>query len=288
MTDAAGVDLHIHPDVAAFDARARHLFDADPVRHTLAHTGLDRMRAGTLRPELLLTVGRRGEVIGAVLRGQGRPLVVSGMPVTCASAVDAVAARTDPQPPGAIGPVREVQAHLAAHVARTGRDAAVVKRLRLFRLVTLVTPVTVPGRARRATEVDAELLARWQGEFDTEAFGRPRTEPDPAAAAQLREARAAGAGYLIWERAGEPVAYAAARRPISGMSRIGPVYTAAEQRGRGYGSAVTAAAAAWARGAGAREVVLFTDLANPTSNAIYPRIGFRPVGDGLEVAYGRP
>lgn len=106
MTDAAGVDLHIHPDVAAFDARARHLFDADPVRHTLAHTGLDRMRAGTLRPELLLTVGRRGEVIGAVLRGQGRPLVVSGMPVTCASAVDAVAARTDPQPPGAIGPVR--------------------------------------------------------------------------------------------------------------------------------------------------------------------------------------
>lgn len=35
------------------------------------------------------------------------------------------------------------------------------------------------------------------------------------------------------------------------------------------------------RGAGARSVVLHTDLANPVSNAIYPRLGFRPVHDVL-------
>jgi len=40
-----------------------------------------------------------------------------------------------------------------------------------------------------------------------------------------------------------------------------------------------AAASQAARLAGPREVVLFTDLANPTSNALYQRLGFRPVSD---------
>jgi len=33
--------------------------------------------------------------------------------------------------------------------------------------------------------------------------------------------------------------------------------------------------------AGVREVVLYTDLANPTSNALYQRLGYRPVTDRL-------
>jgi predicted GNAT family acetyltransferase len=32
-------------------------------------------------------------------------------------------------------------------------------------------------------------------------------------------------------------------------------------------------------------VVLFTDLANPVSNAIYTRIGFEPVADGVRVLF---
>ncbi len=63
---------------------------------------------------------------------------------------------------------------------------------------------------------------------------------------------------------------------------IGPVYTPPEHREHGYASAVTAAAAAWGLAAGARHVVLFTDLANPVSNSIYPRLGFRPVHDSAE------
>jgi predicted GNAT family acetyltransferase len=72
------------------------------------------------------------------------------------------------------------------------------------------------------------------------------------------------------------------------MSRIGPVYTPPEHREHGYASAVTAAAAAWALAAGACHVVLFTDLANPVSNSIYPRLGFRPVHDAVEFDLSRP
>jgi len=63
------------------------------------------------------------------------------------------------------------------------------------------------------------------------------------------------------------------------------VYAAATARARirrGYG-----AAASWALQAGAEHVVLITDLSNPISNAIYPRIGFRPVYDAVEIAFDR-
>lgn len=62
------------------------------------------------------------------------------------------------------------------------------------------------------------------------------------------------------------------------------MYTSATWRGHGYGSAVTAAASRWALEAGASNVVLFTDLANPISNAIYPRLGYRPVYDAVQLA----
>ena len=63
------------------------------------------------------------------------------------------------------------------------------------------------------------------------------------------------------------------------MVRIGPVYTPPERRGRGYGSAATAAASQRLLEAGAEEVLLYTDLANPVSNSIYQRIGYRAVED---------
>ena len=37
----------------------------------------------------------------------------------------------------------------------------------------------------------------------------------------------------------------------------------------------------------ADEVVLFTDLANSTSNSIYQSIGFRPIGDRRVVRFER-
>jgi predicted GNAT family acetyltransferase len=36
---------------------------------------------------------------------------------------------------------------------------------------------------------------------------------------------------------------------------------------------------------GARHVLLVTDLANPVSNGLYHRLGYRPVRDGLHVAF---
>ena len=66
---------------------------------------------------------------------------------------------------------------------------------------------------------------------------------------------------------------------IAGQVRVTTVYTPAHLRGRGYAGAVTAEASRAASAAGAREVLLFADLDNATSNALYVRLGYVPVGD---------
>lgn len=74
----------------------------------------------------------------------------------------------------------------------------------------------------------------------------------------------------------------AARWPAArcgpGVSRIGPVYTPRERRGRGYASAAVAQVSRMLCNQGVR-IYLFTDQANPTSNGIYQALGFRPTVD---------
>jgi predicted GNAT family acetyltransferase len=94
-----------------------------------------------------------------------------------------------------------------------------------------------------------------------------------------------GRGELLWEVDGAPVAQATARPVVAGMSRIGPVYTPPEHRRHGYAAAVTAAASRWALDQGAQRVLLFTDLANPITNRLYPRIGYRPLHDTVELRF---
>jgi predicted GNAT family acetyltransferase len=82
----------------------------------------------------------------------------------------------------------------------------------------------------------------------------------------------------VWEDAGRVVHLTGVNPPSAGVARIGPVYTPAEFRGHGYAGATVAAISGRLLAQGAR-VCLFTDQANPVSNGLYQRIGFRPVVD---------
>jgi predicted GNAT family acetyltransferase len=64
------------------------------------------------------------------------------------------------------------------------------------------------------------------------------------------------------------------------------VYTPPACRGRGYASALVAELSQRVLGRGER-VILYTDLDNPTSNAIYQRIGYVAVDESIRYAFGR-
>src|SRR6266568_1267320 len=93
----------------------------------------------------------------------------------------------------------------------------------------------------------------------------PRSVPPPRSSAGGPSQTASSA-----QRSGS---VAGLQRPAAGRVRVGPVYTPPWRRGRGFGGAVTAAVSQAALEAAVEEVLLFTDLANPTSNALYRRLG---------------
>ena len=86
-------------------------------------------------------------------------------------------------------------------------------------------------------------------------------------------------------RGSQPVSLACFGGPTPNGIRIGAVYTPPAHRGRGYGTAVTAAVSQLNLDRGRRFCFLYTDLANPTSNAIYQRIGYEPVCDSRELSF---
>jgi predicted GNAT family acetyltransferase len=185
--------------------------------------------------------------------------------------VDALIA-LDPAPAAVAGPspiVEPIAAALGTPV--TGRMDE-----RLFRLDELAAPRGVAGSARLADPDDTEWLAAWYTDFTVEAFGR--IPPGFDARKMVQRGVVRSRAWLWMDDDGVPRSFAVRHPAVSGVSRIGPVYTPPEARGHGYGSAATAAASKDILDEGAVPC-LFTDLANPTSNRIYQALGYFPVLD---------
>jgi len=149
---------------------------------------------------------------------------------------------------------------------------------RIHQLQAVEPLARVPrGRFRAAAAADMELIAGWLGEFMTELAD---SQGDPR---ELATNRIAAGQFYLWED-GEPVSMAGCTGRTDRGARIGFVYTPAQFRRRGYATACVTALSRDLLASGLQYCCLYTDLANPTSNAIYARIGYRPVCDAAMYA----
>ncbi|MFF2041342.1 GNAT family N-acetyltransferase [Kitasatospora sp. NPDC058170] len=252
------------------------------VVHRLAGHGLDVF--GELPPVFgWWRAEPGGPVAGAFVQTPPFEPRLGVMPVEAAAELAEVLAAAGADVQGVSGGEAPARAFSAAWQAATGATDSVKNNQRLYRLgeLTLDPARTPAGHHRLAVPADRELLIGWYRAFLAETGVLL-----PNIARSVDDRTAAG-GLHVWEVAGRPVTMAGVSPVIAGMSRIGPVYTPHELRGRGYASGVTAAASAHALRSGAAEVLLYTDLANPTSNNIYQRIGYRPVEDCLTLDFRR-
>ncbi|MHB8296708.1 MAG: GNAT family N-acetyltransferase [Acidimicrobiales bacterium] len=239
--------------------------------------------------------GSAGNVVGTAMHTPPHHLFVSRMPGEAATELAATLAGAGRELPGVNGAVASTTAFSEAWAERTGQASTVITAMRMYRLGRLARPAGVPGQAALATSPgDVELVAGWSAAFHAEAVPHTPVE-DWRAFAERRIA--AGQVHLWWDGGtrdggtrdgGAPVALAAVSAPAASVARVGPVYTPPGSRRRGYGAAVTAEATAAALHAGAGHVILYTDLANPTSNSIYQAIGYRPDHDAEERVFNRP
>jgi predicted GNAT family acetyltransferase len=177
--------------------------------------------------------------------------------------------------PGVIGP-DPVPAHFAERWA--SRTGVVVRRKmeqRIHECRRVITPSAGGGHPRAAAPADADLLAQWWMAFNHDV----QSTFDPADAVPSVRGMIERRVLLLWEHDGVVVSCAnVARRTPHGCA-VAFVYTPPEHRRRGYATSCVAALTQRQLDAGAEFCCLYTDLANPTSNAIYARIGYRPVCD---------
>lgn len=264
-----------------FAESTRLLLDGDPERHTLAVTIVEDVRGGFRWSDADPHFGwwaDRGRVRAAVLMTPPYPLLLIAVPQSAiAGLVEGLRERAAPVT--AVNGERESAAAFAVGwTSGTSLATTVALEQRLYRLERLIEPRRrASGAGRLAVDSDVDLVTRWLDAFHTETGAHELMKPE-----QLREmARRRVTGQLVWvwEDDAEPVAMAGRTPTVSGVARVGPVYTPVTSRRRGYGTAVTAACTQHASATGARGVVLFTDRSNPTSNAIYQEIGYRPVAD---------
>jgi predicted GNAT family acetyltransferase len=271
---------HLTEDVDDLLARAGGFLRSRPALHTMPLTATETLRAGgtdthAAEPPVFGRLETGGQVCAVFYRVPPRRLILTSLTPGQADALAAHLAGLGHPLPGVSADHQTATAFAEAWQRHTGATPTLLHRLRLYRLGTLIPPQPSPeGRPRVAGEHDREQLRLWCNGF-AQAVGQA-----PFADVESWARRYAHKRFTFWETPdGTPVSIAGTTSLIAGQIRVDPVYTPADLGGRGYAGAVTVAASRAALAAGATEVVLFTNLANPSSNSLYQRIGYRPVTD---------
>jgi RimJ/RimL family protein N-acetyltransferase len=281
---------HLTEDVDDFLARAGEFLRSRPVLHTTPLTLTEKLRTVGVAAHgagvpLFGRLEQGGQVRAIFFRFPSRGLSVTALTPEQADTLAAYLVGLGHTLPSVTADHSTAIAFTDAWQRRTGATWALRVQLHLYRLGTLTPPEPFPaGRGRLVGEGDHEHLMRWCREFAADVGEEVTIDAASWAGTRFAEKR-----YTFWETPdGTPVSMAGANPMVGGQVRVDPVYTPAHLRGRGYAGAVTVEVSRAALAAGAEEVVLFTNAANPTSNALYQRLGYVRVTDFAAYGFSYP
>ncbi|MBV9339037.1 MAG: GNAT family N-acetyltransferase [Solirubrobacterales bacterium] len=274
-------------DARDFAARTERLLSACLECNVLATVLMSVMDGAHREPRPMFVYGQADEAseeaVFAAMRTPPFPLLTSPLGDTSADELLELWLQADADLPTVSGVPDTARAIAAAWAQRTGGTT----HCRLCEAMHVLEEVRDPprparGRLRLPRPDERDLLVAWMEEFVGEAglIGA-------AQAGAMVDARLRYDGLLVWDD-GQPVSLIGLAPMVARVVRIGPVYTPRPQRGRGYAGSAVAAGSRRALSCGAERCMLYTDLANPTSNKIYAEVGYRRIGDWEEIALQRP
>jgi uncharacterized protein len=226
------------------------------------------------------------EVAGVALRTPPHNLVLSQP--RDEAALDAIVDRLldeGQDPPGVVAALPELDGFVAAWTASRDVDATLVMRQGVYELREVLPTPAPPGSPRPAMRGDRDVLLGWVRRFAEEVLPDDPEGDRQARVVEDRLDASERAGIWLWEEGDRPVAMSGYGSETPNGIRIGPVYTPPELRGRGYATGLVSEQSRWLLGTGRRFCFLYTDLDNPTSNALYRRIGYRMIAESAEVRF---
>ncbi len=227
-------------------------------------------------PIYLATVEDDGKVCGCAFRTPPYKLSLTRMPLAAIDPLVASVASVYPSVHAVGGPAAAANGFAESWAACRGVDCEVIMRNAIYSLDTVVPPPSPPpGIMRQASASDLQQLSDWGVRF-VEETGVEHSH-------DLTRRLVENGSMYVWED-DAITSMAAAMDPTATGVRIGYVYTPPSARGRGYASVLVAELSQLHFDRGLDLCFLYTDVANPTSNAIYSRIGYRQVCEVIEIA----
>jgi uncharacterized protein len=275
-------------DPAAFREAALPYLTQDEARHNLLLGISSNLVARPGLHELFdLWVASDGDTVaGVALRTPPYNLVLS-QPKDDA-ALDAIVDRLldeGQDPPGVVAAIPELDGFVAAWTATHDVDATLVMRQGIYELREVLPTPAPPGSPRVATREDLDLVFGWTRGFSEESLPEEAEGERLTRIVEDRLDASEHAGIWLWEDGGRPVAMSGYGSETPNGIRIGPVYTPPEFRSHGYATGLVSEQSRWLLDTGRRFCFLYTDLDNPTSNALYRRIGYRMIAESAEVRF---
>ena len=257
--------------------KAKVFLSSKPVHHnvilTLLHARVEHCIPGRY---WVATDGNA--VVGVVFQSplSFRAIVTPMMPEVIPPVVEAI---SDAQVrlPGVSGDATTA-AYFAGQWAERQRSAVVpFMGQRIYEVDTVEEPTAVRGHFRKAVLSDRERLIDWVCRFYID------TGVQEDSSESIVDKRTSAGQIWLWDST-EPVSMAGLTAPMEGVVRVQLVYTPPEHRNRGYASACVSSLSKQIRDEGYR-CILYTDLGNPISNAIYRRMGYRAVVEWIQYRF---
>jgi len=241
--------------------------ESDEIRHSLLLSIIGRLRAQPAPSGIQAwTLGDPG---ACAAQTPGFPIVLGNLSeAQCRAFADSM---NGADYPGVVG--SDDTALWFAHRARE-LDAEFADEIPQ-EIQTLSTPPLVPsvaGFPRQLSPKDFRLFRAWTHAFISEAVPSDPVPSDDALMKDLHSRR-----HWLWIFEDKPVSMAAIARRTRRAAFINSVYTPAEYRNEGFGSAVTATAARQIFEEGLNGACLYVDLRNPASLRCYAKLGFQTV-----------
>jgi GNAT superfamily N-acetyltransferase len=264
------VEIVRHNTARAFLAAAGPFLNAHETTNHLAFAIADREPPGAF----FATAGDEG----FALQTPPYPMLVSELPEAALDPLIDTILSSDFAPTSVNGPSATARAFAARWCARRGLTATPRVRMRSHVLERVTVTGRAPGSIRLATDDDLALIIRWFPGYLAETHSANHESPEALARRLLPN-------LYLWEHDGARVSMASIAGRTPRGRRVGYVFTPPELRRRGYAEALVAVLSQRILDEGSRWCFLYTDVENPTSNAIYRRIGYEPNGDIEELGF---
>jgi predicted GNAT family acetyltransferase len=266
--------VHRYTDAPAFYDRVAPALEPAERENNVLLGAARRLARSPDEAAFMASVEADGSVVCAALVTAPFNLLISPAPTAVLEALGRQLQAWDIAVPGvmALAPVSAMFAALWQRLQRCEAERG--KDLTLLALGATPKAAAAPGMLRAAAATDTPLLTAWADEFFVEV-GLPSADRD-FFVARLDEAIAAERLWL-WEAGGAPISMLGYSETTARAVRIGPVYTPRSHRGRGFASAAVAELSRRLLAGGRSWCLLLADVENPTSTALYRRIGYQDV-----------